>query len=765
MFSLLPPPNTPIDARIMPPALDTIQVAPTNPNKGLDQPRMSPAPLFETNLKLSPDREQWLVQRAIQRITEVMKEMGRLEEGRVRPGSFMGIRQENQQTYEGDLEWRKALGGIFPTSNFSLGDNNRYARLLSARERDDLLSTRPCFAAMTTDEGDPELTKDVEMYVQGRVDTSNVIETLRESIRVANIVNEAVIKTTYRKKTSRYVGPATVMADANGMPIVTKRGFYVYEKDDFVPDPVTNGIFRLQKDPSFSIQAGQGRYVKFARLPQTMVHYDNAHAKVMDSRDFLCPLKVSATSEADINAHLYEQDPDALRSEYPNIDTANAYFARRRGAQSGAMQPKRASGEDDEQQSQVLESVLIAETYIRCPIHADTGDTAEYEIMLVLDLTNGEPVFYDYLGNHMSRRPFSVIPGVERVPGRWHSIGVFTKMRNPALYVDAQVNRINEKDSQNAAVTFYHEDASEQWRSGVPFAPGSKVAIKVRPGWDPRVPICGRINLQADAALGMELMQLRRQATDLDFAVLSGRDASASDLNQSKTATGVMSVERDANVISKDTEADIVKGLEDQLQLTVELLLDNMGSTELMFRKGGSTLVTLNREEIRALPRKIKLLLTKTRSAEMLATNEKAEAIWMRYMRLNPWEQCIGRMLYLRQLKGLEVDDADELLPEVTKDEAKAFLVAQQQQHGVQPPAAPSESIAIKYGDLARSEQVQLLLKAGITPATPQEIAQKQSSEVAMKQLEKGNGSASPAAPLRVAGTHPGGSGGNLKAA
>lgn len=704
---------------------------------------------FETNLKLTREREQWLVDRAVERIKEVAREMGLLDNGRVRHGSFLGIRQENQQTYEGDLEWRKMLGGIFPISNFSLCDNNRYARLLSARERDDLLSTKPCFAAMTTDEGDPELTKDVEMFVQGRVDQSNIIKTDREAIKVANIINEAVVKTTYVRDSTRYWGPATVLVDQTGQPIVTKLGLYVYQQDDFLPSPDTQNLGVLKKDPSFQMFPGQFQYARIPRLLQEDVKYDNVYAEVIDSRDFLCPLKVRRTEDADINVHLYEQTPEWLAKQYPNIDVSTSYFQRRRGAMTGQQQPRRASGEDDDQASMVIDRMLIAETYIRCD--ADE-DGVEEEIMLVLDLTNEMPVFYDYLANHMGSRPFSVIPGVERVPNRWHAIGVFSKMRNPALYVDAQVNRINEKDSQNASITFFHEDASEAWRSGVPFAPGSRTPIKVRAGWDPHVPICGRINLQADAQLGMELLNLRRQASDLEFAVMSGRDASASELNQSKTATGVMSIERDANVISKDTEYDIVEGLVHQLSITTDLLLENMKPAEMMFRKGGQTLVTLNRDEIRALPRKVQLLLTKTRSAEMLATNEKAEAIAIRYYNLTPWLQFKLRDFYIKQLKGLEIDDADDMLEEVTKEQAQQWQADQAKKQNPMP--MPSESIAWKYSDLARSEQVQLLQKAGITPASDLEMQQKQSSEITAKALEKGN--APDGSPVLTPGSQPG---------
>lgn len=724
--------------QMQPPELRMPPMAPTEPEPV--EPAVAP---FRTNLQLAPDRLRWLVDRAVTRIEEVSREMGLGPNGQVRGGSWMAVRERNQDTYDKDLEWRRALGGIFATSNFTLGDNNRYARLIAARVRDDLLGTRPFFGAISQKDGDARLVNDVEQYVQERIDQSNVPETLREALRTAVVRNEAVVKTTYVVDQTRYIGPATVLVDdVTGMPVLTPdRGEFVYERDDMVPDPTTEGLFRLKKDPSFSIAAGQGTYQKFDALPQKLTHYDNVQAEVLEYRDFLCPLKFRATWMADINVHLYERSAEQLRAAYAGIDTAAVYFGGR-GGRTGAKQAHRKQGEGEEEQSQVLENILVAEVYIRCD--AD-GDGIEEEIMLVLDLENEEAIFYDYLGNHMSHRPFAVIPGVERELGRWYAIGVFSKMEHNQLYVDSQFNRINEKDSQESSATFRIPQAVKQWKNGAPTKLGTRQILDLEAGYDLRNnPPIGRINLQSDAQLGTELMGVMRQAGDLEFAVISARDASASNLNQSKTATGVMSVERDANVVSKDMEIDIAGGLEKVLEQAVELLLENMNESELMFSKDGAELITLNRDEIRSLERRVRLLLTRTRSAELLVTNEKAEAIWIRYMQLDPRMQHIGRPLYVRQLKGLEIDDADELLPEVTKEQVVEWEEAQR---NAQPPKEDKQpSVAISYADAPPSVQRQMEADAGYQPATPEEVAEIQAREDAEKAAKNANGSRASAA-------------------
>lgn len=735
MFGLTvskPAPSGPLSGQ-MPPA----PYIPSGKQQPLDPEAAPPASTaFQTSLQLSPERQDWLRDRIILRISEVANEMGRDADGRVRSESWMGHRHENQQSYDGDLEWRKAMGTVFSRSggNFSLEDNLRFVRLLSARERNDLLGTRPFFGCMTTDFGDPELTKDVEHYAQIRVDESNLGEVFRDSITIANVVNEATIKFTYLKREDPFVGPATVMIDQRGMPMLTSTGDFIYPNDDVVPDQSTQNLVVLIKDPSFKFFLGQYEYHRFARLPQKKVAYDCVWAEVVDFRDFLCPLRESSTEKADINVHLYERTVEELRRMYPNIALADSYFSRIMTPQTGRLQPVRTQGEQEwDEKSSVIQRLLIGETYIRCD--AD-GDGVEEEIMAVIDLTNSDLVFYDYLNNHMNGRPFCTIPGVKKVPGRWYGIGVMGDMHNPMLYVDAQFNRINEKDSQNAAVTYYHRGASDQWRNGVPFSPGSAAAVEIREQWDPNIPICGRINLQADAELGTELMEKMRQSMAQKFGVISGQDASAYDLNQSKTATGVMSVERDAGLISQDIEQDMSRAFEDGLWIAIDLLFENMPPSVMFFRQGGQALVSLNRDEVRTLPRKVRLLLTKTRSAERLATNEKAEAIWMRYMNLTPPQQFRGRPLYVNQLKGLEVDDVDELLPQVTQQQADQWQQQQAEaaQNAQKPPA---KSIATKYTDLARSEQEQVLQQEGLTPAGPAELAQQDASQVHLAGAKK----------------------------
>ncbi len=706
-----------------------------------DEPEVS-AP---GHLVLSDDRLEWLVERAEMRIAEVGREQGRELSGVIIPDSWMAERDRNQKSYAKDLEWRRAMPGtIFAEGmNLTFGDNARKCRLLSARVRDDLMGTRPFFGCMTGRNGNPTLTKQVETYMQDRIELSNVPETIREGIRTALIINEAVIKTTYKRDVTKFVGPAKgVFVYANGQPVTVIeengvvvrpiKGKYVYENDDVIPDPNTEGLMRLVKDPGFAFTKGQYGLADFDSLAQEMVHYDGAESVVVDFRDFGCPLKVNSIHEADINFHLYHRTPEQLGYDYGDVEQAMDYFGWRAELRVGATQPIEIRGEKEEPRSQVLGSILIAEVYIRCD--ADE-DGQEEEIMLILDVDNHRAIFYDYLGNLMSKRPFAVIPGIEKVAGRWYGIGVFSKMAHPEMYSDAQLNRINKKDSRVASATFRYRQAVTQWKDGAPAVLGTDQIFDIEPTWDPSKPPIFRVDLMENAELGMELMREMRQASDNEFGVQSAAAASTLDQNRSDTATGINDTRRDTDLLSKDQEYDQARAIEKVLDQAVEMELSNMDETVVAYSKDGSELATLNRSEIRCLERQVKLLLTKSRSAAMLMSNQAARAAWLQYMRLSPREQYFGRSFYLNELKMLECDDADEILPEVTKEEMLAWVKAQSQQ---KPPDKPvSESIAIKLTDLTPDERAQALAKANIQASPPQVIDAEAAKKAALDRAEK----------------------------
>ncbi len=306
---------------------------------------------FDTSLKLTDAQLKRLIEHVNTRLDECCREMGRGMDGMTVGGSWLDRRRTNQLWYEGDLEWRKSdeyLGGVFNESNFSRGDGKRYVRHMAAKITDDLIGTSPFFAVMKKENGHDapraSLLKAIEDLTQEGVEGSNVPETLREAVELALVRNEAVVKLRSVFEATGYHGPAEVLVDAVGQPVLTpQKGLYIYKNDNLLPvggkgsisdqssggdqsgDPGgtpggggmrqdaastlgtgATGMMALEKDASFVVsqeQAAAFEYQVFNDLPQMQVEREGLDARVLDPRDFICPLKVNDIHDADNAGH------------------------------------------------------------------------------------------------------------------------------------------------------------------------------------------------------------------------------------------------------------------------------------------------------------------------------------------------------------------------------------------------------------------------------------------------------------------------------
>lgn len=713
-----------------------------------DEPEPEPQPeppaaaptKFATSLKLTPQQASDLTQYALARMREVGREMGLTEAGEVTPESWMDIRQRNSDSYDGDLTWRAALGGVFTESNATLGTNVRHTRYLSARIQDDLLGTTPFFAAMGRNADKAKEAKQVEEFVQGVIDRSKVRQGLRRAQKTALIINEAVVKTSWVVDATPFSGPATVMVDTAGQPIKTPaKGLYIFENDNFLPSPVVEQapppatdpaappapvdpnappapaqvqIGILEKDPSFQMRAGEFKYQKFDALPQKLVLYEGPKADPLDFRSFLCPLRAPSIHEADICVHLYLETPMRMQEIYGDVDVGQNYFAK-------ALQPKTKQGEQPDVGSSVLKQMQIAEVYVRTD--AD-GDGVAEEIFMVIDLQNQEPIFYDYLANHFFRRPFEVVVGIEEVANRWYGRGIFSLGEDQEILIDVQLNRALRKGSRTSGVTFRRKGGCLEWDNGLPVVVGGDDILTCNPDFNPEDnPPIFRVNLADPPEQALEMMEIGRAASDSLVGAISAKDASQSDLNQSKTATGIVNLQAASDVITKATTIDQTEGINAILWQVVRITLKNMGETVLMVTKDTSQLVTLNRSEIGALETDVRLTLTRSRSTQMQQVSAQAILIAKDYqMTLATDPQAAKRMrpLYIQQLKALEVNEADDICPEVTDEMLAAFQ--QQQQAAAQP---PPEHLAMDYKSAPEPIRRQMEERAGFTPLTPAEAA------------------------------------------
>lgn len=698
----------------------------------------APAAPFYTSLKLTPERETEMTTRALRRIDELKREMGLDAANRVQPKTWMDRRWRNDMSYNNDLTWRTAIGGVFQKSNLSLHTNTRHTRYLSAVIQRDLLGTNPFFAVMGKNPDKQELARQVEEYVQGEVDRTNVRSGLRSASKIALYRDECVVKVTYRQQASPFFGPATVLVDSSGNPVRTpEQQLYVDQDMQFVPSPDAQGVMVLMDDPSFMVHQGDilppdtqmippGKYgwKLIESLNQMLSTYEGVSVDPVDWRCFLCPLRVDDIGKADINVHLYKEEPGNLRKRFSDVDVSQNYFGW--WDQTGDKQANLIQGELAEVPSIILEQITVAECYMRWD--ADE-DGYEEELFLVIDYQSKRVIFYDYLANHMDRRPFVVIPGLERVPDRWYGRGIFSLGEDQELHMDTEFNRAQLRGSRSSVVTFRHKVATKEWQAGLPTVFGGESVYDLEgKEWNEKNPPIFKVNLTEQNDKALELMEVSRQASDALIGAISVKDASQAEMNQSKTATGIVNMQEATDVLVAQTEVEQGEAMDHVLELVISTVLKNCPKAVLTLNKDATKLVSLSPQKIRSLDRDVRLLLTKSRSTQLLSASQQAIQIGKDFRQLMIQDMMGARLfrpLYLSALKALEVDDADDVIPEITDD----MIAQQQQQQANQASRPPNQSIAIKYSDLERSEQEQELKRVGINPAPAAEVAASRARE------------------------------------
>jgi hypothetical protein len=416
-----------------------------------------------------------------------------------------------------------------------------------------------------------------------------------------------------------------------------------------------------------------------------MVNREGPYAEPLDYRSFLCPLKVKDLHEADTVVHMYLETPSRLNAVYGGIDVSQRYLSW--WDSPGQDKPKFEQGEQDQPTTQVHQQIVVAEVYRRCD---PDGTGQEKEMLVVIDFTNRKTIYYNYLANHMKKRPFAVVPGVERIAGRWYGRGIYGMLQNHLLYEDAELNRANHKNSTDATVQFAYKDAVQAWKDGQPPLIGTGDTHWVNPAWSPEggKRIIWRENLYENVRTDIEMMNTMRQSADALVGAISPQSANQSDFNQSRTATGNQLVQQASDVITKAMEQDQAAAIGEVLEQVVDVILERMDRKVLQTNARTGELAALNRHECRRLSRQVRLLLTRSKSTQLLNSSAQALGIAKDYHALRasaPQMAQTLRPLYISQLKGLEVEEADALCPEVTPEE----LATAAAQPAAPPQAAP----------------------------------------------------------------------------
>lgn len=633
----------------------------------------SPIMPFPTSYELTREQEADLVAHAMTRFQTLERQTGRDvcsgsgwynspgASGRDALGidspqeTWIGKRTLYDLTYRNDMRWRVGLlGGIFAKTNLVVPAARRICRQMIARAVNYFFATSPWFSAYPVGAMDRVMADQTDRYSRWKMDQAKLQRTEEQAVERAFIVGEAVVKTSWAHRQQFYKTDAEVLVDETGADILGADGDYIMQSDkwilDATEDPTQPGVMipgelmMLARD-GVTPQPAALTFVK-KKITRRITHYKGPEAKVIQFRDFLCPLEAETVQEADCVVHIYDKPVMELADEWKKAIPLNATaeermeanrraveMLRRIGNSSGDHSSAQNSGAVDNASAERLHSdqtqpvLEIGEFHLR--YDAD-GDGLLEDVFLVVDLKTRTPIFYDYEANVTpdGLRPFSVVR-VNEVPGRWYGLGAMEMFQTSQEIVDLWMNRKSFASSAMGRVTFWDPSKTKEG-AAVPH-------LKLNDG------MTYTLNTGAKAEEALSVIYLDDNKIDdlqsmIEFfmqlmmsesGIMNANDGNVAGMDSTKLATGIRNIEKSGQELFGLYLGHLEPGINESLSKMVKIMLANLDPTEIYryFESGemggedSSEMREINPGDISNIEINTRILLSRRRGEQVIESN------------------------------------------------------------------------------------------------------------------------------------------------
>jgi len=660
---------------------------------------------FKTALQLTAQQEEDLVNHALLRREELIKELGIGELGAQNPAqdaedlSWAAKRDRYEQVYRNRKGWRKSYG-IFKSSNLIVPVARRVVRQMVARAVDYFFATDPWFAGYPQDPdsaANAGFVDRVQRFTRYKAERAKLKRTLTNAVELAFVRGEAVVKTRHLRKEQLFRSFAMVLVDARGKFILDNRGDYIFEDDGWVPelakdeatgepmvDPTTGapqetGRLLLKKD-GVTVKPTVGVFVE-RLITRRMTQYHGPDVDVVYFKDFLCPLTASSIQDADINIHNYDQPVMDIADLYRRrnvLQSADESLDDLRGVvsvlehmvaassepKSERNQPRTEEGETQNTSGVNNPNVQLAECWLR--YDAD-GDGLLEEIMILIDVANRRAIFYDYAPNLTDDglRPFNEIK-INFLDGRWHGYGAMEMFFPSQEVIDLLVNRVNFAQSGAGRVTFWNPAATLEGQADPKLKLNDGKTYTLAPTKKPEDAL-GYVTLPEVKGPDLfKLMEFFTQIVQLESGVVHAGDQGFAGLESAKLATGIRNIERSGQEMFGLYIGQLDGDLGPVMDKFLACVLGNMDEREVYDyfdgEEGKKMFGSITKDEVKNVIVKAQLLLTRYKGEQQLQSNMQADALIKTFYALPLPLQQIVAGLYIQMLKALQIQRAEQYI-------------------------------------------------------------------------------------------------------
>lgn len=555
----------------------------------------------------------------------------------------------------------EAIRSIFELQNDTLNVVGGFADFAYATARDDIMGTRPFFAATPEGIEDADQAEMITKHAHWKFGQSNLSEALATILYEAVNLGTSLPKTAWRQVEEVSCREETVLADAEGNPLRTELGEYFYPGDEEEFQPGIEAGFptlRSPKDPSFEIP-GETQWVK-ATIEQTDTVFDNAQTDCIHFDKFAADPEAPRLDLMETNAyHEFDLGLLDVLSKYKIPDS------QKRELLDGSTLTEQIDSEVDRPESYNPASnpkIRLVEGYVRVDPFEKGSPVRIY---IVFDPQTNTLLHVDYLTNVTpgGKLPISAVKCYPK-KGSWLGVGFHERYERVQEYIDKQFSATGYRNRMHSnPINFLDEDALEDGEEveNILSAPGK--TYKKKPGMLAK-DILEFVSMPDLDNRTIEMMNIMMQVAQMRTGISSAAQGELSSLPDTNTATGVTSILSRAATLLKWPVGEMTRGLEAMLNYQVVLLYCNQNYDETFTWGEGrnAELLKLDHKAAKSLHYNVKVLLTQSYSRERLESSNAAIATMAQYAVLPELEKESQRPLYLQAISALGFENSEDIV-------------------------------------------------------------------------------------------------------
>jgi len=666
----------------------------------------SPQVLFRSSLVLSREKEDLLCSHARRWYERLDESMGREDTslaGVDSMGAFFtnllsNVSQRGERRFfekrllyqriaENNMDHRAEMypDSIFGKSNLVVPLARRIQTQQAARAINYFFGTDPWFSQYPVGgDDDKKLAQQLQKLTEAKFQDSGSIDALRRAVNHSFIVGEAVMKVTQVHDQEFYRETLVCAVDGAKNPLVAADGEVITPADTFsmVENPAMPGsgemVSILDRDKQTPVDDPAALQFEEVTIDRQITHYRGPRASQVHWRDFLCPINAPSVQEAECCIHVIERTPSQIVQTYVQATAGAKETLEQIQRAVGAVQdglggtdisttgdrgarPELGETVDQQGPEKVSE---YGEFYLR--FDAD-GDLVQEDIMLVMNLRTGFPIYYDYVANVTAnkKRPFIVIRP-KAVLNRWYGQGAIEQFELHQETVDLMVNRRNFNQSGSGRVVFFNAantlegevdpDLKFNWGGVYTPKPGVKMEDIIRVEY---------IEDNKSQNLTQEIEFFQQMAMN-ESGIANTNDANVAGMDSTKLATGIRNIEKSGqeifSVVIAELDGGVSWGITGVVQTFTDTLYANMDDEENFdFFEGEFMLqASVAASDVKNLRMNVRTLLSKYRDEQVIASSEQATMLIEKFYSMpGPLQQILAGM-FKDQLRALQIARADE---------------------------------------------------------------------------------------------------------